>query len=231
MTSDPRVIVALDCPNIAAVRSLVSQLSPSLCRLKIGNILFTHYGPKLVEELMLQDFEVFLDLKFHDIPQTVAKSCRVVADLGVWMTNLHISSGKAAMEAAVEAIKTVSHKPPLLIGVTVLTSLEQSDLMNVDSAIALPDMVCNLAAQAQACGLDGVVCSSLEAAMLRSQSGKDFLLVTPGIRLEAAKDDQKRVLTPEQADKAGASYLVIGRPITEANNPLAILEQIVSNVY
>ena len=229
MSCEPRVIVALDFDGIDAVRALVSQLSPKLCRLKIGNILFTHYGPALINELMSQGFEVFLDLKFHDIPQTVAKSCRVVAELGVWMTNLHISSGSAAMQAAREAV-SACNRPPLLIGVTVLTSLQRGDLLLGDHAVSLADSVLALAAEAKRCGLDGVVCSSQEAAMLRSQLGGEFLLVTPGIRLEKTDDDQKRVLSPIEACAAGASFLVIGRPITEASNPLATLEAIVASI-
>lgn len=229
MINKPRIIVALDFDHIDAVRMLVSQLSPGLCRLKIGNILFTRYGPALVEELMSQSFDVFLDLKFHDIPQTVARSCRVAADLGVWMTNLHVSSGVAAMQMACEAI-SASHYRPLLIGVTVLTSLQQSDLLLADNKRSVIDSVKELAFEAKRCGLDGVVCSSQEAAVLRQELGQDFVLVTPGIRLEKSGDDQKRVLGPVEACAAGASYLVIGRPITQSNNPLATLEAIAASI-
>ncbi len=227
--NDPLIIVALDYPSLAPLRAFVAQLSPRLCRLKIGNILFTRYGPALVEELMQQGFEVFLDLKFHDIPQTVAQSCRAAADLGVWMINLHVSSGFAAMQAAREAVDQSSNNP-LLIGVTVLTSLQSSDLEKLGNQRPLADLVLDLAKQAQTCGLDGVVCSSQEASLLRQHLGDKFLLVTPGIRPEKMADDQRRVLTPCQARAAGASYLVIGRPITQAKNPLAMLQVIADSL-
>ena len=226
MQQDPRVIVALDYSEIEPLRAVVKQLSPSLCRVKIGNILFTRYGPALVEELMQQGFDIFLDLKFHDIPATVAGACRSAAELGVWMTNLHVATGERAMVAAREAIQDFS-TPPLLIGVTVLTSLLQQDLQILTIETDVETLVLQLATLAKQVGLDGVVCSSQEAALLRSVLGEDFLLVTPGIRLtQKIEDDQRRIMTPDAAMAAGASYLVIGRPITHADNPAQVLEEI-----
>lgn len=223
---DIRVIVALDFDAIDELRAFVAKLSPRLCRLKIGNILFTRYGAALVQELMDQGFDVFLDLKFHDIPQTVARSCQAAAELGVWMINLHIASGFAAMKAARTLVDQCSHKP-LLIGVTVLTSLQQEDLLRIGITQPLPDLVLSMAEQAREQGLDGIVCSSQEAKMIRQHLGDAFILVTPGIRLQQSVDDQQRVCTPIEAFNAGASYLVIGRPITQADDPVAVLESIV----
>lgn len=228
LTNDPRVIVALDFANITEARDCVAKLDSTLCRLKVGNILFTHYGPAFVEELMKKGFDIFLDLKFHDIPQTVAGACRSAAELGVWMTNLHMVGGRAMCVAAVDAIANF-HNKPLLVGVTVLTSMDAVDLANIGWTKALPQRVAEMADLARDTGLDGVVCSSAEVGMLRQQLAADFLLVTPGIRLatyQRGEDDQKRVMTPEAAMAAGASYLVIGRPITKALDPLAVLTEI-----
>ncbi len=226
MKTDCRIIVALDFDCIEKVRAFVKQISPQLCRLKIGNILFTHYGPAIVEELMNQGFDVFLDLKYHDIPATVAGAVRAAGQLGVWMVNLHISGGVAMMQAAREAADQFQHKP-LLIGVTILTSLEQSDLKVMGMIDTIANTVKEMANKAKQNDLDGVVCSSLEVEQLRQTLGEQFLLVTPGIRLASdAADDQKRIMTPAAAIKAGASYLVIGRSITKAVDPLATLEKI-----
>ena len=228
LLSSPRVIVALDYPTIAQARALVSQLDSTLCRLKIGNILFTQYGPAFVEELMKMGFSVFLDLKFHDIPQTVAGACRSAAALGVWMVNVHIQGGHAMLEAACHELAKVSaSQKPLLIGVTVLTSLVDSDLQSMGLQETVSTLVPRMAALAQATGLDGVVCSAQEVSALRGQLNKEFVLVTPGIRLHAGdQTDQKRIMSPEAAINAGASYLVVGRPITQADQPLRVLQEI-----
>lgn len=219
MKKDPKIIVALDDPDHDALQKLTQRLSPDLCRLKVGNILFTRYGPAFIEALMQQGFDVFLDLKYHDIPQTVASACQQAATLGVWMMNLHVMAGGAALLAARERVDRCSQKP-WLIGVTVLTSLAQADFSEFDWPLDVSRLVLQLALLAKRCGLDGVVCSAQEVALLRSQLGSDFLLVTPGIRLPGDDPgDQKRTMTPQEAFQAGASYLVVGRPITKAPDP------------
>ena len=220
------VVVALDYPSAQPALELVEQLRPRLCRLKVGKELFTRSGPALVEELQRRGFEVFLDLKYHDIPNTVAAAVRAAAELGVWMVNVHASGGRRMMEAAAEALQGVAHRP-LLIGVTVLTSMGDDDLRELGYTQGGGERVLSLAALAADSGLDGVVCSAQEAPALRAQRGGDFCLVTPGIRL-AGDDagDQRRVLTPAQAVAAGADYLVIGRSITGASDPLAALQRV-----
>ncbi len=220
------VIVALDYPNEAPVLALVAQLSPQLCRLKVGKELFTRCGPALVEKLQAQGFEIFLDLKFHDIPNTVAGAVRAAAELGVWMVNVHASGGRRMMEAAVAALEPFEHRPKL-IGVTVLTSMSEQDLRELGYTQPPQARVSELAELAAACGLDGVVCSAQEAPALKQERGDQFCLVTPGIRLAGdAAGDQRRVVTPAQALANGATHLVIGRSITAASNPLAALERI-----
>lgn len=230
MKTDPKVIVAVDYPTIEPVRHLVNQLSPELCRLKIGNILFTRYGPKLVEEFMQAGFEIFLDLKFHDIPQTVANACRSAAAIGAWMVNIHVSGGVKMMTTAKQALHNCKNRP-LLIGVTLLTSLDQQDIASIGITQPIEEIVLQMATQAQTAGLDGVVCGSTEAPLLRSHLGDDFILVTPGIRLPGDNNnDQKRVLTPKAAINAGSSYLVIGRSITDSDNPRKTLEGIIQTI-
>src|SRR3990167_4614751 len=221
------IIVALDYAHIDPLKQLVDQLSPELCRVKIGNILFTRYGPSLVERLMRQGFDVFLDLKFHDIPQTVAGACRSAAELGVWMVNLHIAGGAAMMSAAREMTDSFKIRP-LLMGVTVLTSLVEADLQPLGMRADVSDVVLNMAKLAKTQGLDGVVCSPQEVRLLRFELGNDFLLVTPGIRSreEQGLDDQKRTMTPEAAVAAGANYLVVGRPITQSAPPAQALRSL-----
>lgn len=220
------VIVALDYPNEAPVLALVAQLSPQLCRLKVGKELFTRCGPALVEKLQAQGFEIFLDLKFHDIPNTVAGAVRAAAELGVWMVNVHASGGRRMMEAAVAALEPFEHRPKL-IGVTVLTSMSEQDLRELGYTQPPQARVSELAELAAACGLDGVVCSAQEAPALKQERGDQFCLVTPGIRLAGdAAGDQRRVVTPAQALANGATHLVIGRSITAVSNPLAALERI-----
>ena len=226
MTLDPRVIVAMDFSDAESALRLSEQLSPELCRLKIGKELFTAAGPHLVEQLSSKGFGVFLDLKFHDIPNTVAQACKAAAALGVWMVNVHALGGRRMMEAAQEALATVA-SPPKLIAVTVLTSMGPEDLVDLGIADAPAQLVLRLAQLARNSGLDGVVCSAQEAALLRRECGNEFCLVTPGIRpAQSAMDDQVRVMTPKEALDNGASYLVIGRPVTRAEDPLLALQDI-----
>jgi orotidine-5'-phosphate decarboxylase len=221
-----KIIVALDFPDAASALALVDRLDPALCRLKVGKELFTVAGPDLVRALVARGYEVFLDLKFHDIPNTVAAACRAAAGLGVWMMNVHASGGRRMMQAAREALAELPQRP-LLIGVTVLTSMSAEDLAETGIAAAPADQVMRLASLTQACGLDGVVCSAQEAALLRQRLGEDFRLVTPGIRPAGSEaGDQRRVMTPTQAIAAGASDLVIGRPITAAADPVKVLQSI-----
>lgn len=229
-SDDPKIIVALDYADPQDALNLVNQLDPSMCRLKVGKELFTAAGPQFVEKLTHANFGVFLDLKFHDIPNTVAKACAAASNLGVWMLNVHASGGMEMMQAARQAIDSGSHQP-LLIAVTVLTSMTQVTLQQIGIHTELATHVLNLAKLTQQSGLDGVVCSALEAKMLRSHLGNDFCLVTPGIRpVNASQDDQSRIVTPNEALSLGASYLVIGRPITRATDPLAALSAIHKSV-
>lgn len=224
--NDPKIIVALDYADAASALKLVKQLDPTLCRLKVGKELFTAVGPQFIETLTRANFGVFLDLKFHDIPNTVAKACTAASNLGVWMLNVHASGGLEMMQAARKAVDSTDTKP-LLIAVTVLTSMDQAGLNKIGVQSDLATHVLNLATLTQQAGLDGVVCSALEAQMLRSQLGSEFCLVTPGIRPENVnQDDQSRVVTPADALSMGASYLVVGRPITQATDPLKALEAI-----
>ncbi|MDZ7585139.1 MAG: orotidine-5'-phosphate decarboxylase [Thiobacillus sp.] len=225
-----KIIVALDFSDADSALALVARLDPALCRLKVGKELFTVAGPELVRVLVARGFEVFLDLKFHDIPNTVAAACRAAAGLGVWMLNVHASGGRRMMTAALAALADLP-KPPLLIAVTVLTSMSAEDLGEVGISAAPADQVLRLARLAHACKLDGVVCSAQEAAMLRAELGSGFRLVTPGIRPAGAEaGDQRRVMTPVEALRAGATDLVIGRPVTAAADPLAALERIQSDI-
>lgn len=223
---DPRIIVALDFPDAQSALDLAQRLDPARCRVKVGSELFTAAGPRLVEDLTRRGFGVFLDLKFHDIPNTVAAACRAARGLGVWMLNVHAGGGKAMLEAAREAI-VPGAGAPRLVAVTVLTSMGQPDLAEVGFEGTPGQVVSRLARLVHACGLDGVVCSALEAAALRAERGPGFCLVTPGIRpAEAQADDQQRIMTPAGAIAGGASYLVIGRPVTRARDPLAALDAI-----
>lgn len=223
---DPKIIVALDYADADSALKLVSQLDPKLCRLKVGKELFTAAGPQFVEKLTHSNFGVFLDLKFHDIPNTVAKACTAASNLGVWMLNVHASGGLEMMQAAKQAVES-SAQQPLLIAVTVLTSMNQQTLNQIGIQTDLATHVLNLATLTKQAGLDGVVCSAMEAQSLRAKLGEDFCLVTPGIRpANASKDDQSRIVTPADALALGSSYLVIGRPITKAENPLAALQAI-----
>jgi orotidine-5'-phosphate decarboxylase len=223
---EARVIVALDYPGAKPALELAARLDPASCRLKVGKELFTAAGPALVRELVGRGFGVFLDLKFHDIPNTVAGACRVAADLGVWMLNVHASGGRRMMEAARGSIAQAGHRP-VLIAVTVLTSMNEADLRETGVAGSAAEQVGRLAALAQDCGLDGVVCSAQEAPQLRDDLGGEFLLITPGIRPAGADaGDQSRIMTPASALRAGSDYLVIGRPVTQAADPMAALTTI-----
>jgi orotidine-5'-phosphate decarboxylase len=225
-----RIVVALDVPEGAAALALAARLDPALCRVKVGKELFVSEGPAVVESLQRAGFEVFLDLKFHDIPNTVAAACRAAAKLGVWMVNVHASGGAAMMQAARDAVSS-SPRAPLLIGVTVLTSLRDSELAAIGWTGSAADNVLRLARLAHANGLDGVVCSAQEAAALRERIGPAFVSVTPGIRLAGdSAGDQARVVTPGDAVRAGAHYLVIGRPVTQAADPAATLGAIAASI-
>ncbi len=217
------IIVVLDFPDAKSALALAVCLDPAICRVKVGKELHTAAGPQVIDDLMLRGFEVFLDLKFHDIPNTVASACRVAASQGVWMMNVHASGGSRMMLAAREALDFAQVKP-LLIGVTVLTSLSDADMVDIGFSGTARDNVMRLATLTKACGLDGVVCSAAEATSLRAALGTEFRLVTPGIRLaDDAKGDQQRVVTPTDAIELGADYLVIGRSITHAKDPVATL--------
>lgn len=226
---DPKVLVALDFANATDALIFVKTLDNKVCRLKVGKELFAVAGPEFVKSLVEQGFDVFLDLKYHDIPNTVAKAVQAAARLGVWMVNVHALGGRKMMQAAQKALAEMTEikQKPLLIAVTILTSMEQSDLEDIGLQGTPKDNVLRLATLAKASGLDGVVCSAQEAKDLRNALGNDFCLVTPGIRPEGSDaNDQKRIMTPVKAINSGSSYLVIGRPITQAISPLEVLEQI-----
>ncbi len=221
-TFDPRIIVAMDFDSAEQCLLMAKRLSPQYCRLKVGKELFTACGPKIVEQLMELGFEIFLDLKFHDIPNTTSKAVKAAANLGVWMVNVHASGGERMMLAARDILEQSAGKRPLLIAVTVLTSMEASDLSAIGINQSPREHVMRLAKLTHSCGLDGIVCSAQEASLMRAEFGSDFCLVTPGIRLDSAiTDDQRRTLTPAAAISAGSSYLVIGRPITQSLDPVA----------
>jgi len=229
-TQNSPIIVALDYPSADAALEMAAKLNPQQCRLKVGKELFTRSGPQILEYLHKLGFDVFLDLKFHDIPNTTANAVAVAADLGVWMVNVHASGGRRMMDACVEKLSVYKQKP-LLIGVTVLTSMQGEDLAEIGLNVSPLEQVTKLATLTHDCGLDGVVCSSHEVADLKASLGKDFNLVTPGIRPSfAAKGDQRRVMTPSEAIAAGSDYLVIGRPITQAEQPLKALEMILQEL-
>jgi orotidine-5'-phosphate decarboxylase len=221
--SGPRVIVALDFPTASAALAFAANVTPQVCRLKVGSELFTSAGPAVVETLIKKGFDVFLDLKYHDIPNTAANACAAAARLGVWMVNVHALGGRHMLVAARESLEKLAHRP-LLIGVTVLTSHSGRDL----GELGLPEnpdaQAARLARLVKDAGLDGVVCSAQEAVRLRAEHGPGFCLVTPGIRPAGSdRGDQERVVTPLDAVRAGAHYLVIGRPITQAADPVRVL--------
>ena len=231
----PRVIVPLDFPDMLSAVGLAARLDPRKCAVKVGKELFTAAEAGLVRELVRRGFLVFLDLKFHDITNTVAQACAAATRMGVWMIDVHATGGPAMMRAARQAVNQAAaemgRSAPLLIAVTVLTSLAAEDLVAVGMTGSIDEQVLRLARLAQGSGLDGVVCSAHEAATLRAACGRNFKLVPPGIRpAGAALNDQARVMTPEAAIAAGADYLVIGRPITGASDPLAALDAINASI-
>jgi len=222
----PRVVVALDYPTISEALAFAARVTPEQCRLKVGFELFTSAGPAVVEELIKRGFDVFLDLKFHDIPNTVASACAAAAHLGVWMVNVHALGGRRMLDAARESLEKTKHRP-LLIGVTVLTSHAGHDLREVGLPEDPDVLAVRLARLVKEAGLDGVVCSAREASYMRAEHGDGFCLVTPGIRpAGSGRDDQERVVTPLDAIRQGAHYLVIGRPITQTADPLNALVSI-----
>lgn len=231
MACSSPLIIALDYPDMQSALAIAKRLDPSLCRLKVGKELFTSAGPLIVEKLQNKGFEIFLDLKFHDIPNTTAKAVKAAAELGVWMVNVHASGGRRMMEACRDILdnSTLDCKP-LLIAVTVLTSMSEDDLaeLGLDSA---EKQVLKLATLAQQSGMDGVVCSAVEASLLKSELGGNFQLITPGIRPEGAEQgDQCRIVAPAQALQNGSDYLVIGRPVTRAGDPVAVLNAILTSL-
>jgi orotidine-5'-phosphate decarboxylase len=230
-TKPPKVIVALDFANPIPALALADRLDPRSCALKVGKELFVVAGPEPVRWMIERGFNVFLDLKFHDIPNTVAQACAAATRLGVWMMNVHAAGGRTMLNLARETVdRTAAERgvaPPLLIAVTVLTSLADSDLREQGLSESPAAQAVKLARMASGCGFDGVVCSALEATSMRAALGPTFKLVTPGIRLkDSARNDQERIVTPEAAIASGADYLVIGRPITQAADPLAALAAI-----
>ena len=229
MTS--KIIVALDYEKESDALALVDQIDPNLCRLKVGKEMFTTLGMNFVKQLHQRHFDVFLDLKYHDIPNTVARAVRSAADLGVWMVDLHASGGLRMMEEAKRILEPYGKDAPLLIAVTVLTSMEDLDLLQIGINASPMEQVLRLAHLTQRAGLDGVVCSPQEVEILRNACGEDFKLVTPGIRpIGADFGDQRRVMTPTAAIRAGSDYLVIGRPITKADNPVEVLRSINASI-
>jgi len=228
--SDPKILVALDYADEKQAFNLIDQINPELCRLKVGKEMFTHFGPGFIEKIQHRGFQVFLDLKYHDIPNTVARACSIAADLGVWMLNVHALGGSKMMEAAANALANRKNRP-YLIAVTVLTSMSAQDLQGLGIQQTPSELAVHLATMAKNAGLDGVVCSAQEAAMMRASLADEFLLVTPGIRpLGSSRDDQQRIMTPVEAINAGSNYLVIGRPITQAEDPVGILRTINSEI-
>ncbi|EIZ1174479.1 TPA: orotidine-5'-phosphate decarboxylase [Vibrio parahaemolyticus] len=224
---DQKVIVALDYDNQADALAFVDRIDPASCRLKVGKEMFTLFGPDFVRELHKRGFSVFLDLKFHDIPNTCSKAVRAAAELGVWMVNVHASGGERMMTASSEILEPYGKDRPLLIGVTVLTSMEQSDLAGIGLNVEPQEQVIRLATLTKNSGLDGVVCSAQESSLLKNELGKEFKLITPGIRPAGSdQGDQRRIMTPVDAIQAGSDYLVIGRPITQATDPAAVLKSI-----
>lgn len=230
-TSEPCVIVALDYSDPQLALALARRLDPSICRLKVGKELFTTGGPGVVEQLHGLGFEIFLDLKFHDIPNTCAKAVKASADMGVWMVNVHASGGRKMMEAAKDALVGHSGAVPRLIAVTVLTSFSEADIREVGVQSSPEQQVLHLASLAQQSGLDGVVCSAQEAGTIKQALGQTFTTVTPGIRpLGSASNDQTRITTPQQAVQLGSDYLVIGRPITQAEDPEQACRSIIQSI-
>ncbi|SCC13616.1 orotidine-5'-phosphate decarboxylase [Gilliamella intestini] len=225
------IIVAVDFADLKLAWNFIDRVDPKDCRLKIGKELFTHAGPGFIKQIMQKGFDVFLDLKFHDIPNTVAKAIAATADLGVWMTNVHASGGSRMMTAAKDALYSYGKDAPILIAVTVLTSMESTDLQEIGINVSPLEQATRLAILAKNCGLDGVVCSAKEVQSFKIRLGSDFKLVTPGIRPAGTNpDDQRRIMTPQRAQAAGSDYLVIGRPVTQAEDPAKALQTILATL-
>lgn len=228
---DSPVLIALDYADRNRALAFVEGIDPASCRLKVGKEMFTLFGPQFVRDLHQRGFEVFLDLKFHDIPNTAAHAVAAAAELGVWMVNVHASGGARMMNAAREALTSFGNDAPLLIAVTVLTSMEAADLLDLGITATPAEHAARLAHLTQQCGLDGVVCSAHEAAAFKQQFGADFKLVTPGIRPAGSEaGDQRRIMTPQQAQQAGVDYMVIGRPITQSADPATTLQAILTSL-
>ncbi|MFH8134638.1 orotidine-5'-phosphate decarboxylase [Pantoea osteomyelitidis] len=230
VTASP-VLVALDYHDLDRALAFVDQIDPQSCRLKVGKEMFTLFGPSLVKTLQARGFDIFLDLKFHDIPNTTARAVAAAADLGVWMVNVHASGGARMMNAAREALVPYGQDAPMLIAVTVLTSMDEDDLKGLGITLTPAEQAERLARLTHDCGLDGVVCSAQEAAHFKQLLGQNFALVTPGIR-PAGSDagDQRRIMTPQQAKQAGVDYMVIGRPITQSADPATMLQSILASL-
>lgn len=229
--SAPRLIVALDFADSIRALQFVEQLSPDRVALKVGSELFTLAGPSLVKSLVAKGFRVFLDLKFHDIPNTVTRACQVAADMGVWMLNVHASGGLTMMQSVQSAMAAYGQERPLVIAVTVLTSMSEAELVEVGCAKNLISQVNHLTGLVKSAGLDGIVCSAREAGAAKQIGGSDFITVTPGIRpKDSQQDDQHRIMTPEEAIQQGSDYLVVGRPITRADDPLAVIDSILDDI-
>lgn len=227
VNTDSPIIVALDYETADAALAFVDRIDPRDCRLKVGKEMFTFNGPQFVKSLHDRGFDVFLDLKFHDIPNTVARAVCAAAEMGVWMVNVHASGGARMMEAARQALESYGKDAPLLTAVTVLTSMDASDLAGVGINLTPAEHAERLALLTKQCGLDGVVCSAHEAKALKALCGQEFKLVTPGIRpIGSEVGDQRRIMTPQQAIEAGVDYMVIGRPITRSEDPALTLQQI-----
>lgn len=225
------ILVALDYADRNAALAFVDNIDPRDCRLKVGKEMFTLFGPQFVRELQQRQFEIFLDLKFHDIPNTAAHAVAAAADLGIWMVNVHASGGARMMTAAREALLPFGKDAPLLIAVTVLTSMEAEDLRGIGIELSPADYAERLALLTKECGLDGVVCSAHEATRLKASCGQAFKLVTPGIRpAGSSAGDQRRIMTPVEAAKAGVDYMVIGRPITQSPEPAETLREILKSL-
>ncbi|MBP2166853.1 orotidine-5'-phosphate decarboxylase [Erwinia toletana] len=230
VTGSP-ILVALDYADRQRAMAFVDRLDPASCRLKVGKEMFTLFGPQLVRDLQQRGFDIFLDLKFHDIPNTTAHAVAAAAELGVWMVNVHASGGARMMNAAREALLPFGKDAPLLIAVTVLTSMDADDLRDIGIDLSPADHAERLARLARDCGLDGVVCSAQEAVRFKNAFGADFKLVTPGIRpAGSAADDQRRIMTPQQAQQAGVDYMVIGRPLTQSDDPAQKLQTILAEL-
>jgi orotidine-5'-phosphate decarboxylase len=226
-----KLIIALDFDKQSDALNLIDQIDPTNCALKVGSEMFTLFGPDFIKLLIGRQFKVFLDLKFYDIPNTVAKACKACADLGVWMINLHALGGIKMMQAARQAIETYGDDKPILIGVTVLTSFTEEDLTSIGVNQSILDQVKYLASLVKDSGLDGVVSSAHEVKIIKQICGSEFITVTPGIRLARnLKDDQSRIMTPLQAIKEGSDYLVVGRPITQSTNPTQVISEILSDM-